>query len=327
MPIEATKAIVPLGIGLASAAFLAMKAVATPMCTDDKVPMVPLRPGDSSHDNEYNEDPEAFAKRCEEEYGSMFNIHLFGSPYTVVSEPYIREVCTSGAFSHLEAFDEVTNVLAYFDTVRKSNKDNGLQTVHAIVRNCLNPRLPMFAPKIARVIEENFEQELSRCPVEKGEILAREPFHLIHEPIAKAMAHVFVGPEIAKSSQVIEVFMTATMEFGQLIDINTPHSKWHTLALRFHHKSLYNPLRKHLQVLIDASMPVILERRRLEALASEAGVEWERPNDILQHLLDDADNVHTTADAANSMLYYMAAFPHSMDKLFEEQQQILNDIQ
>ncbi|KAF9911882.1 hypothetical protein EC991_001786 [Linnemannia zychae] len=110
---------------------------------------------------------------------------------------------------------------------------------------------------------------------------------------------------------------------------------------------LLSPLQKHVKVLLNASTPVVLERRRLEQEAKAEGRIYERPDDILQRLLDDSEKyemvdledicghlimlvlsgVHTTADASANMIYYLAAFPECIDKLFEEQQEVLDGIQ
>ncbi|KAF9579960.1 hypothetical protein BGW38_003575, partial [Lunasporangiospora selenospora] len=85
-------------------------------------------------------------------------------------------------------------------------------------------------------------------------------------------------------------------------------------------------------------------RRRLEAEAIEKGIEYEQPGDVLQRLLNDTErngfvdiedvcghilililaSVHTTTDSSLSTLYYLAAYPQYIEKLYEEQQQVLD---
>ncbi|KAF9933399.1 hypothetical protein FBU30_005608 [Linnemannia zychae] len=74
---------------------------------------------------------------------------------------------------------------------------------------------------------------------------------------------------------------------------------------------------------------------------------YERPDDILQKLLDNFDKynfvdledicghltilvqggIYTTSDTSTNMLYHLAAFPECIDKLYEEQQEVLDTIQ
>ncbi|KAG0300284.1 hypothetical protein BGZ99_003866, partial [Dissophora globulifera] len=81
--------------------------------------------------------------------------------------------------------------------------------------------------------------------------------------------------------------------------------------------------------------------------AIEKGVQWDRPDDIMQRLLDNFDkygfvdledvcghllililvSVHTTSDTSTNLLYYLAAFPQHMEKLYAEQQEVLDAIQ
>ncbi|KAF9985665.1 hypothetical protein BGZ65_010211, partial [Modicella reniformis] len=332
VPLEAIKIAVPIGIGLVSAAYLTMK-VASSSNPGKPVPTVSLRPGDSNHDNEYQDDQDAFLQRCGEECGSTFNILLLGKTLTVVSGAQIREVFMHPDFSALDAIDDFMSMSAFFDSVRK---------------NMISPNLSLLTPSIVEQLEKNLMKELGTCPAEEGGKLVEKPMKVLQEMIANAMATVFVGPEITKSRKVIDTFINATADFGKMLGNGKLRraSVWKTIVQRTQYKIL-NPLQAHVQVLVEAATPVILERRRLEAEAAENGVEYERPKDILQRLLDSFDkygfvdledvcghllililaSVHTTTDSSTTSLYYMAAYPHYMDTLYEEQQQVLDIIQ
>ena len=167
-------------------------------------------------------------------------------------------------------------------------------------------------------------------------------------PLFNIVANVFVGPEIAKSRQVLDTFITATNDFGKMLGNAEIRSKslWRSFVRKTENK-LLSPLQKHVKVLIEASSPVILERRRLEKEAEDEGRVYERPDDILQKLLDIFDkyglvdledicghmmililaSVHTTTDDSTNVLFHLAAFPEYIDKLFEEQQEVLDAIQ
>ncbi|KAG0227805.1 cytochrome P450 [Mortierella sp. GBAus27b] len=344
VPIEVIKAVLPIGIGLASAAYLTLK-IANSSNAGKAVPMAAVRPGDSTHDNEYNDDQDRFMRRCEEAYGPTYNIRLLGKIYTVVSGPQVREVFMNEDFSAMDAVDELTNMRTFFDSIRKSNHDADNQTIHLVVRDMVSPNLPMFTPRIVKQLEVNLEKELGSCPEGK---LVEKPLAVLQEMVASAMAHVFVGAEVAKSRKVIDTFINATADFGKMLGNNRTRraSYWKSLITKANYR-LLNPMQVHVQVLLEASAPVILERRREEAEAAEKGIEYVRPDDILQRLLDNFDkygfvdledvcghlmvlilaSVHTTTDTATTLLFYMAAFPQYMEKLFEEQCEVLDAIQ
>ncbi|KAG0329640.1 hypothetical protein BG004_002292 [Podila humilis] len=341
---DALRAVIPIGLGLASAAYLTMK-LTTPT-TDKSIQTASLRAGDSTHDSEYLDDQDAFIARCEKEYGPVFNIHLMNMNLTVVSGDLIREVFMNTDFSAGDAIDEFTGMRAFMSSMVKSNRDLDNRTIHEVIRDNISPNLPLFTPRIVEQLELHLERCLGQCDAK----LVENPLtSVLQEMIASAMANVFVGPEVAKNRTVLDTFITCTADFGKLLGSGMRHkSTWRTWATRRKYgNSFLNPMAHHNQVLVDAATPVILERRRQEAEANAAGIEYKRPDDILQRLLDNFDkygfvdledvcghilimilaSVHTTTDTSTNLLYYLAAFPQYQDKLFHEQQQVLDEQQ
>jgi cytochrome P450 len=120
---------------------------------------------------------------------------------------------------------------------------------------------------------------------------------------------------------------------------------WHAWTNRAKY-SILNSLQRHIQVLTNAAGPVIEERRRQQAEAIEQGADYDHPQDIMQRLLDNSDkygfvdledlcghmlflilvSVHTTTDTSNSLLYYLACFPECIETLYQEQQEVLDQI-
>ncbi|KAF9109608.1 hypothetical protein BGX27_007409 [Mortierella sp. AM989] len=309
--------------------------------------MASLRPGDTTHDKEYKDDQDAFLNRCEEEYGPVFNIRHINMSLIVVSGPQIREIFMNDDFSSGDAMDELTGLYSFFDSVRKSNMDVDNRVIHEIVRDNISPNLPLFTPRIVEQLEKSLAKELGDCPKNEGGKFVEKPILILQEMVANAMAHVFVGAEIAQSRKALDTFILAAEDFGRMLGSgNRQNSGWRTFMNRTNYK-VVNPLQTHLQTLVEASTPVLLERRRLEAEAKEKGVGWNRPDDILQKLMDNFDkynfvdledvcghllililaSVHTTTDTSTNLLYYLAAFPEHLDKLYEEQQQVLDVIQ
>ncbi|KAG0293723.1 hypothetical protein BGZ98_002054 [Dissophora globulifera] len=337
----------PIGIGIASIAYLTAKvAVGISDGLDKRIPTASFRPGDSTHDSEYQEDQDAFVKRCEAECGSIFNIRLQNRPLTVISSPQIREVFMNEDFNSMDAVDEFTGMRSFFNSLRKSNHNDDNRIAHELVRDTISPNLPLFTPRLVQQLERSLERELEKCPSTSGGIFVEDPMAILKEVIAGAMVTVFMGPEFTDSRRIIDTFITATADFGKMIASGTRRaSLWRSL-LDLTHYHVIKPLQVHVQALTEATTPVILDRRRQEAEAVEKGLEWKRPDDILQRLLDNFDkygfvdhedvcghllilvlaSVHGTADTSANLLYYMAAFPQHMDTLYTEQQDVMDAI-
>ncbi|KAG0374773.1 hypothetical protein BGX24_009986 [Mortierella sp. AD032] len=59
------KAVIPVGIGLVSAAYLVMRVLSEKFTGEKFISIASFRPGVSTHDKKFEEDQEAFAARCE----------------------------------------------------------------------------------------------------------------------------------------------------------------------------------------------------------------------------------------------------------------------
>ncbi|KAG0321925.1 hypothetical protein BGZ99_003595, partial [Dissophora globulifera] len=258
---DVIKAVLPISIGIASAVYLTAKAATNAgYGTDKSVPTASLRPGDSTHDKEYREDQDAFVKRCEEECGPTFNVYLFGKFMTVLSGPQIREIFLNESFSAPDALDEFTNMMSFLDSIKKSNKNDDLRIIHDIVRDNISPNLPLFTPRIVNQLEANLELEMSNFHEEGGRKLVEKPLKVLQEMVARAMATVFMGSEVAKSRKVIDTFIVATIDFGRVLGNGRRHaSTWRSIWARANY-AILNPLKIHLQTLVEAATPIILER-------------------------------------------------------------------
>ncbi|KAF9104521.1 hypothetical protein BGX29_001764 [Mortierella sp. GBA35] len=339
MPIDALKVVLPLGIGLASAALLTMKMASN--YPDKSIPTVPLRAGDTTHDAEFDDDPDLFLARCVEEHGPVFNVKVLNQNLTVISGNMVREVFMNEAFSFGDAIEDLTGVGTMMKSMIKSNRDDDSRVIHEIVRDNISPNLPLFTPRIVYQLTSILDRDLGYC---EGRLIEK-PINILQDMVASAMANVFMGPEIAKSRKVLDTFIQSTYDFATVIGKDNRKNPWHAITNRTKY-NLLHPLQKHIKVLIDAATPVVLERRRQEAEAVEKGLDYERPLDIMQRLLDTADkygfvdlddicghllimilvSVHTTTDTSTNLLYYLAAFPEYHEPLYQEQQEVLDQI-
>ncbi|KAF9928108.1 hypothetical protein FBU30_002644 [Linnemannia zychae] len=338
-PIDALKVALPLGIGLASAALLSIKMAGNSV--DKTIPTVPFRNGDKSHDAEFNEDQDEFLAQCQEAYGPVFNLHVYNQNMVAISGNLVREVFMNEDFSFGDAMDVLTGVRVFMMSVLKSHKDVDSRITHEIVRDNISPNLPLFTPRIVEQLERVVTEQLGECDRK----IVDKPIKIVQDMIAYAMANVFMGPEVAKHREVIDTFIQVTYDFGVVISREKRKNSWNAWANKTKY-GILNPLNKHIQVLAKAVSPVVEERRRQESEAMENGVEYDRPLDIMQRLLDNNDkyqfvdledlcghllililvSVHTTTDTSTNLLYYLACFPEYVEPLYQEQQEVLGQI-
>ncbi|GJJ75559.1 hypothetical protein EMPS_07917 [Entomortierella parvispora] len=351
LPVDVLKAALPIGLGLASAAFLTLKLShsSNGFSSDKSIPTVPLRPGDTTHDAEYREGPDLFLSRCEQEFGPVFNCYIQGQSVTAVSGRLVREVFLNDNFSFSDAIDDMTGIRAFTQSVVKSNGDPDNTLAHEMIRDNISPNLPLFTPRIVDLLESILDNKLGYCEAK----LVKNPLLIIQEMVASAMANVFMGPEVAKDPKVIETFSQCTYDFAKILEGTRTKASWNAFFNRRKYgNKMLNPMHHHVQVLVTAAAPVILERRRQEAEAlakHEAGdtmAHYERPLDVLQKFLDNFDkyhfvdledvcghilmlvlaSVHTTSDTSTNLCYYLAAFPECMEPLLEEQNEVLDQM-
>ncbi|KAF9562415.1 hypothetical protein EC968_005239 [Mortierella alpina] len=336
----AFKAALPIGIGLASAAFLTFKTATRDISSiDPSIPTASLRPGEASHDAEYDEDADSFLARCEEQYGPVFNIYKFNQLYTVISDPLLREVFMSENLSFGDGLDDITGIHAFTASVTKAKRKFNDSAIHGMVRDIVTPNLALLTPRIVECMQTKVDRDVGSS---KDRKLVKNPLLFFQEMIASAMATVFMGHEIAKDPMVIETFIECTLDLARVTDPRTSDRRWRTFFNRAKY-GMVNPLQKHVRVLVEAATPVVQKRRQQEAEALAKGLQYARPLDILQRVLDNFEtygivdledvcghllvmilvSVHTTSDSSTYLNYYLAAFPECIEPLYQEQLEVL----
>lgn len=154
-----------------------------------------------------------------------------------------------------------------------------------------------------------------------------------------------MGPEIAENAKVLQTFINCTHDFGQILGLT---NKTRDTKKIFQNKAQYgylNAMHKHRQVLVEAAEPIVEQRRQHERLAVEQGVEYDRPHDILQMMLDTVEEngfvdledicghlillilsgMHTTLEAGVNVLFYLAAFSDTIQPLYEEIESLFDE--
>lgn len=154
-----------------------------------------------------------------------------------------------------------------------------------------------------------------------------------------------MGSEIAENTQVLQTFINCTHDFGKIINQNTETRDTHRILKNKAQYGYLNAMHKHRQVLFEAAQPIVEQRLQQERLAAEQGVEYDRPQDMLQRMLDNAEgygfvdledicghlillilaSMHTTLEAGMNVLFYLAAFPDTLQPLYEEVEALLDE--
>ncbi|KAF9990303.1 hypothetical protein BGZ75_002617 [Mortierella antarctica] len=343
--IKMLKTVVPIGVGIASAAYFVVKTILDDGYSLDKtIPTVPIRRGDYTHDYEYMENPDAFLKRCEEKYGPVFNCNIRGAPFTVISGAIVREIFTNDDFSFKDAAEDITGSISFTQSIVKSCKDKDAATkvLHEIIRDNVSNQIPLLTPRIVRQMTGVLERDMGNCDRK----LVENPMLLILEMVSTAMVDVFMGDELAKNPEVVQTFAWCTYDFGQVIGPQVRASRFTKWFVRMKYIYLFNPLPKHVKVLIRAATPIILQRRKEEEEAVAKGIPYNRPMDILQGLLDDFEKynfididdvcgflvvlvltaIHSTTDSCTNMTFYLAAYPEVVEPLYQEQVEVLDQV-
>ncbi|KAF9571170.1 hypothetical protein EC968_000973 [Mortierella alpina] len=221
VPVNIMRAAVPVGIGLASAAYLTLKMAS--QTVDKSIPTVALRSGNSTHDAEYKDDPDLFLSRCEEEYGPVFNLYILNQHLTVISGPMVREVFMNEDFDFSEAANGVIGLRSFTTSIIKSNRDpDNTQLLHDVIRETVSPNLPLFTPRIVEQLISTIDNSLGHCDHK----LVENPLLVFQDMNASAMATVFMGPEVARNSKVINTFIQCTYDFGKALGKDSRKSFW-----------------------------------------------------------------------------------------------------
>ncbi|KAF9353762.1 hypothetical protein BGX26_008488 [Mortierella sp. AD094] len=335
------KVAVPVGVGIASVFYLSKLARDRSAVKGVPIPIPRVRTGDATHDAEYFENPDAFLLRCEEEYGPVFNCYLFGRQMIVVSGPLVREVFLTDNLSFQDVINEISGVQAMTNGILKSHAKKGNKGIRQLVSDNIFPNIPKFASRIEENFREALEVNLGQCESK----LFERPLELIQNMIARTMASVLMGSEIAKDPDVINSFALCTSDFAKVLGNDYKLRWWQTFTTKAKYNTL-NPLQKHVKILMNAATPVVLERRRQEMEAVEKGIPYDRPLDVLQMLLDNFDkyqfvdledicghllvlvlaSVHATSDSATTLCCYLAAFPECIEPLYKEQLEVLDQV-
>ncbi|KAG0263610.1 hypothetical protein BGZ95_003769, partial [Linnemannia exigua] len=348
------KLAIPVGVGIISLAYLSARVfgnrnIRTRYENEQTIPKVAIRKGDSTHDAEYHENQDEFLLKCEQTYGPVFELQILNQTLTIVSGGTLaREIHVNDHFSFRDSVEHMTGYRAFVYSLIKSYTE-GENILHetmvhyTMIRDGISTKLSSFTPDIVKKMSFLLDAHIGPASSLENGKLVEWPLLALQQVVSGTMVEVFMGPEIANNTLVTDTFIACTTDFGlMLAQSNESRSTAKVLRIKAQHGVL-NVMHKHLQVLVKAAEPVIEERHRQEQWAAENGVEYERPKDMMQMMLDRQEefglvdledicghlillvlsSMHTTLEAGMNVLFYLAAYPDTIEPIYEEIAEIL----
>ncbi|KAF9920251.1 hypothetical protein FBU30_009964 [Linnemannia zychae] len=340
---------IPIGVGIVSLAYLSAKLfgnrnVRIQYENEQAIPKVALRDGETTHDAEYYEDPQAFLLRCEKIYGPVFQVCINNQVLTAVSgSDLAREVHFNEALSFRDNVEDTTGYRAYIHSLVKSHVYVDTMIHFQLIKEGITTKLSKFTPSIVKNIGATLDEQIGLS--KEGEpVFIASPVLVLQDALANAMTHIFMGTEMAMNTKVPAVFTHITHDFGVMLN-QLVRARSITALLKT--KVLYrylNPIHKHRQVLVDAAKPILEQRRLQKKYAAEHGLEYENPHDLLQRMIDNKESygfkdledicghlillvlssMHTTLESALHMIYHLSIHPDVVGKIYDELQDLLD---
>ncbi|KAF8934048.1 cytochrome P450 [Dissophora ornata] len=303
---------------------------------DKSIPMVAVRKGDSTHDAEFEENPDRFLEKCERQYGSVFNLMIQYQNLTCVSGQMAREVYAHENLNYIDHLNELTGLRSCLLTVTKSNNEIDCPLAGNIIKHAIVSKMKILTPGVVTNMDNILERDVGTSTKEK---VIDNAGDVIQQMVGTAMAGVFLGPKAINNEEVINTFIHSAHDFGVLLTRTSRKLIKNAFGQEF------KPLLKHVYAILRAITPILEDRRQEEERAIAQGREWVRPDDVLQYMFDQYEEigfedmedmcghillivlaaVHTTADSGTYLINYLAAFPEHIDTLYEEQLEILEE--
>ncbi|KAF9118540.1 hypothetical protein BGW39_001062 [Mortierella sp. 14UC] len=352
--VNTLKLAIPVGVGIISLAYLSAKLfgnhIPTRYESEQIIPKVAIRKGDSTHDAEFHENQDAFLLKCEQTYGPVFELQILNQTLTIVSSGTLaREIHVNEHFSFRDSVEHMTGYRAFtYSLIKSYTKGENIlheNMVHyAMIRDGISTKLASFTPDIVRKMSSLLDAQIGSSPSSEKAKFVEWPLLSLQQVVSGTMVEVFMGPEIANNSLVTDAFIACTIDFGlMLAQNNKSRSTAKVIRIKAQHGVL-NVMHKHRQALLKAAEPVIEERRRQEQWAAENGVEYERPKDMMQMMLDRQEefglvdledicghlillvlsSMHTTLEAGMNVLFYLAAYPDSIQLIYGQIAELLD---
>ncbi|KAI9268107.1 cytochrome P450, partial [Phascolomyces articulosus] len=305
--------------------------------SSDGCPVVPYRNPLNGSSTEFRQNPREFIQKWTEKLGPVYRVHLFGKLYTVVSGRYVREVFLNSNFDFFAGINRRFNM-----TLMAGIPDGDIpqEEGRKIVVKYLTPSLKYFTARAVENLNIGLDEILGDLN-EPKELPHMYP--LVQRMVARASASVFVGKELAKDDELVNVFQHITTDIGSMIRTESWLEPFDTLMwLRMWAIGKFSPRVNSYRQKMTKTMGAEIERRLKAAKENPSG--WDRPTDVLQDLIENVEvprhtnlishivnytiglifaSIHTTSENGTIVLYRILQHPKLMEELLEEQNEVL----
>ncbi|GBC03693.1 hypothetical protein RclHR1_05270002 [Rhizophagus clarus] len=239
-------------------------------------PLVPYKYPLIGHTFEYYKDVPGFLKKCQEEYGEIFSLYIWGCIQTYVGNDIYSDVFKKHQeFNFQDAFSEIFPIDDFLN------------------------RPPLFFKPVINHVKEFF-QDMSRF----NELMQKEliiSFNeligngkvvqpllpILQHIIARPIAATIVGKDFCVDKELLDTFSNLTAELGPWLSVppllNFIYFGLHRRYISCKFRYLNNPIKIHRKTIISKITPVIEQRI---ADQKKFGDSWERPDDVMQDLME-----------------------------------------
>ncbi|KAI9268108.1 cytochrome P450 [Phascolomyces articulosus] len=304
---------------------------------NDGCPTVPYINPFNGSSAEYRKNPRAFVEKWTEKLGPVYRVHLYGRLQTVVSGRYVREIFMNNNFDFNAGIEKRFDMKSMADI--RGHEIPASDTRVSVVQY-LTPHLKYFTPRAVHYLDVGLEDILGDMQGKKKDLPHLYP--LVQRMVSRASASVFVGEKLCNDPNLVTSFQEITGDLGAHIRFSNPWLEPFQSLMKLKMWAIgkfSTSTRKHRSVMLKALIPEIKSRMELAK-----NPNWERPNDILQDLIENFKapagrdfathitneiivlifaSIHTTSENGTIVLYRILNTPGLVEELFKEQQEVL----
>ncbi|ORX70393.1 cytochrome P450 [Basidiobolus meristosporus CBS 931.73] len=280
-------------------------------------------------------DPKRFLKKCNQQYGDIFNLFIMGKRVTVVRDRYAMEMfrapdkivvpATADDFLHMD-------YMLDYELIHSVKVDPVTTVVKEEMTASKGKR---YALKIVDRVRISIDKLLGTGD---HPVIVEKPMEFSREIFARISARVFAGEECKDNEEIITSFKRFSQDVVKAALFFDPFPRFMYPYIAPWLTPLTSP---HHQVLLRYVTPIVEERRQKAATLGEAW-ETEKPQDILQFLIENEElvdrpakhvvlyllatlfaSIHTTSTNTTLCLFELANHPKMMEILREEQISVL----
>ncbi|POS81188.1 hypothetical protein DHEL01_v200399 [Diaporthe helianthi] len=206
-----------------------------------------------------------------------------------------------------------------------------------VVKKDLVPALNRLNPTIAEEVDQSYREELPPCK----DFTPVNIYGKLLRIVAKVSGRIFIGPELCRSEKYINTAISYTIEVTGAVNAINGMSFWERTLNAAGHPNV-KAVRERERAAGTFLRPIVEARKKAQA----ADPEYQKPDDLLQWLLDDGQDkfgekgdeelasiqlgltfaaIHTTSLTTTNAFYTLAAMPEIIPELREEIRSALNE--